>query len=77
MVALLPIDISDYVLEVRLADGERSISGLPMEAAKFGALGFDPLRRARLQFLHDLGQRPDARQIEKCMDVIGGPVFWC
>ena len=41
-----------------------------MEAAIIGALGFDPFGRAGFQFLDDLGNRLDARQIDQSVNVI-------
>ena len=63
--------IVDDGVGIRLADGERSVTGLPMETGECRAFGFQPFRRTGFHRLDDLGDGARSRNAEEKMHMIG------
>ena len=70
MMILLPGNVADDRSDLRFADGESSIPGLPAEA--LDALLFHPAGGTLLQLLDDLSDAARSRQREERVDMIRG-----
>jgi hypothetical protein len=54
MILFLILDVLDQSLQIRRANGERAVAPLPRKLRQFGRLCFQPFRRRRFQYLHQL-----------------------
>ena len=70
MVLLVP-NVIDHVLNVRLADGKRSIAMLPMKTLEARSFRFDPFGRTGFQLFDDFGNSLGARQSKQRVKMVG------
>ena len=70
---MLPLrgDVALHRNEVRLSDGKRAVTRLPLKAAPLSALSLDPLRRAFLYFLYYVSNCPCPTEGEERVDMVG------
>ena len=63
-------DVCDHGVDLRLADAEGSVTGLPFEIGVGGEVVTDPGVGSSFEFLHPVRQRDRAAQTSQHMDVI-------
>lgn len=70
VMSVLPEDVPAHLLDMRLANRERSVAALPVKLLVYLSLRLDPLGRTPLHLVDDLSDRAILRQHEECVNVI-------
>ena len=71
MVFCLPLDVAAHIVHVRLADGKRTVTTLPMELGQVRVLALQPIRGTFFDLAHNIGRGIRASQQKQEMRVVG------